>query len=141
MSLISSRLAPESINSHTRASILSNIALRLSLSIIHIWSVTFIYLSILLFPMGTFNDSGIAYGIGVLMIFLVSCTAIMIAFTPMINGIIAQHNTQVEDGSVSEQRKNSTAFSVTIWNGLPIWMLIGGFVWAIIRALEVRESG
>ena len=91
--------------------------------------------------MGTFNDSGIAYGIGVLMIFLVSCTAIMIAFTPMINGIIAQHNTQVEDGSVSEQRKNSTAFSVTIWNGLPIWMLMGGFVWAIIRALEVRESG
>ena len=91
--------------------------------------------------MGTFDDSGIAYGIGVLMIFLVTCTAIMIVFTPMINGIIAQHNAQVDAGSVSEQRKNSTAWTVTMWQSLPIWMLMGGLVWGIVRALEVRESG
>ena len=91
--------------------------------------------------MRSFDDSGIAYGIGVLMIFLVSCTAIAIAFTPLINGIIGQHNTQVADGDVSEQRKNSTAWTVTMWQSLPIWTLMGGLVWGIVRALEVRESG
>lgn len=91
--------------------------------------------------MRSLDDSGIAYGIGVLMIFLVSCTAILLAFTPMINGLLDQHNAQVDAGDVSEQRSNSTAWAVTIWQSLPAWMLLGGFVWAVVRALEVRESG
>lgn len=91
--------------------------------------------------MRSFDDSGIAYGIGVLMIFLVVATALFNAFAPIINGVVDHHNTQVAAGDVSEQRKNSTAWNVTMWQTLPIWMLLGGLVWAVVRALEARESG
>ena len=86
------------------------------------------------------DESGVAYGLGVIAIFLVVCTAVGIIVTPLINGMVDEYNSQVEDGFVSEQRGDAMAFLLVLWNGMPIWSMFALLAWGVVRALEQKSS-
>jgi len=65
---------------------------------------------------------------------------VFIAFSPLVNGLLGEYNSQIGDNEVSKQRGDSLAFTATMWNSIPIWALLGAFVWGVVRALEARED-
>ncbi len=87
------------------------------------------------------DESGTAYGLGIIAIFLVVCTAISIIVSPVINGMVDEYNGQVDDGYVSEQRGDAMNFLLVVWKGLPIWSVFALLAWGVVRALEQKSSG
>ena len=86
------------------------------------------------------NEDGTAFGIVVLAALLLVGTVVMLAMTPPVNEFIEVFNKQVDAGEVSTQRADAMAWGVTMFNSTPIWLLLGGLVWAVVRALEHREG-
>jgi len=86
------------------------------------------------------DESATAYGLGIIAIFLVVCTAVAIILTPVVNGMIAEYNSQVDDGYVSEQRGDVMMFLLILWKGLPIWSVFALLAWGVVRALEQKSS-
>lgn len=87
------------------------------------------------------DRSGTAYGLGILVIFLVSCSSMFIVYIPVINAFIGAYNDQVDDGYVSEQRGAAMDFLLLLWRGLPIWSFFALIAWGVVRALEQKSSG
>ncbi len=86
------------------------------------------------------NESGTAYGLGIIAIFLVVCTAVFLIISPVINGFIDEYNGQADDGYVSEQRGDAMNFLLIVWKGMPVWVVFGLIAWGVVRALEQRSS-
>ena len=88
----------------------------------------------------TFNDddSGVSYGIGVLLIFLLCFSGFMIMITPIINDIGGYANKQIDNGEMSDQRKNAHDWINLVWKSAPVFFCLAGLCWAIVRALESR---
>ena len=86
------------------------------------------------------DESGVAYGLGIIAIFLVVCTSISLIFAPVINGMIVEYNSQVDDNYVSEQRGDAMSFLLVLWKGLPIWSVFALLAWGVVRALEQKSS-
>lgn len=87
------------------------------------------------------DESGVAYGLGIIAIFLVVCTAVSLIFSPVVNGMIEEYNSQVDDNYVSEQRGDAMNFLLVLWKGLPIWSVFALLAWGVVRALEQKSSG
>lgn len=86
------------------------------------------------------DESGVAYGLGIIAIFLVVCTAVSLIFAPVINGMIDEYNSQVDDNYVSEQRGDAMNFLLLLWKGIPIWSVFALLAWGVVRALEQKSS-
>ena len=86
------------------------------------------------------NESATAYGLGIIAIFLVVCTSVATLMVPLMNGMINQYNSQVDDGYVSEQRGDNMDFLLILWKGLPVWSVLGVIAWGVVRALEHKSS-
>jgi len=86
------------------------------------------------------DDTAVAYGVGVLAIFLIVCTAVFIIFLPFINGILTEYNNQITDGDVSKQRGDAMGFIMIIWAAVPVFSLFGVLAWSIVRALEMTSE-
>jgi len=86
------------------------------------------------------NDTATAYGLGIIAIFLVVCTAVFLLISPVVNGFITEYNSQVDDGYVSEQRGDAMNFLMVVWKGVPIWAIFGLLAWGVVRALEQRSA-
>jgi hypothetical protein len=86
------------------------------------------------------NEDGTAFGIVVLAALLIVGTVVMLAMTPAVNEFVEVFNKQVDAGEVSTQRADAMAWGITVFNTAPIWLLLGGLAWAVVRALEHRES-
>ena len=86
------------------------------------------------------DESGVAYGLGIIAIFLVVCTAVSLIFAPVINGMIDEYNSQVDDNYVSEQRGDAMSFLLLLWKGIPIWSVFALLAWGVVRALEQKSS-
>lgn len=84
------------------------------------------------------SDTGVAYGIGVLLIFLFCFTAFFVLCTPVINELNGCANDQIADGAMSEQRKDAHSFINLVWKGAPVFAVLAALCWAIVRALEAR---
>lgn len=80
----------------------------------------------------------VSYGIGVLLIFIVVFSGFMIMITPIINELNGYTNTQIDDGVCSDQRKNAHTFINLVWKAGPVFFVLAGLCWAIVRALESR---
>lgn len=87
------------------------------------------------------NDSATAYGLGIIAIFLVVCTAVFLILSPVVNGMITEYNNQVTDGYVSEQRGDAMNFLLILWKGVPVWSVFALIGWGVVRALEQKSSG
>lgn len=84
------------------------------------------------------SDSAVAYGVGALLIFLLCFTAFLIMVTPVINDLNGFANEQIIDGEMSEQRKDAHGFINLVWKAAPVFFVLAGLAWAIVRALEAR---
>lgn len=82
------------------------------------------------------DDTAIAYGIGVLIAFLVLATVAYIGFSEIISGVIDIFNTKMGDASI--QRGASMEYLHKMWLAVPIFVLLAGTAWAIVRALEAK---
>ena len=88
----------------------------------------------------TGNTSGIAYGIGVLLAFLILSSLFYIAYTLFISELIDVHNTvMIPTDHVSVDRGGSMLYLYRMWAAIPFFILIAGALWGVIRALEMKR--
>lgn len=65
-------------------------------------------------------------------------TGFLIMITPVINDLNGYTNRQIDDGKMSEQRKDAHDFINLVWKAAPVFFVLAGLAWAIVRALESR---
>lgn len=89
----------------------------------------------------TENTSGIAYGIGVLLAFLILSSLFYIAYTLFVSGLIdVFNNTMIPTDNVSVDRGGSMLYLRRMWAAIPFFVLIAGALWGVIRALEMKRA-
>lgn len=94
-----------------------------------------------MFKQFTEDDRGIAYGIGVLIVFLILSSLFYIAYTVFISGLIDVFNSSmIPTGDVSVDRGGSMMYLYRMWAAVPFFILIAGALWGIVRALEMKRS-
>lgn len=84
------------------------------------------------------DNTGIAYGIGALIVFLILSSLFYITFSEFINGVIGVYNTKMLPDVVSTERAGSMSYLVNMWLAVPFFILIAGVAWGVVRALEQR---
>lgn len=88
------------------------------------------------------NESGIAYGIGMVALFFGAMAVLWLCFSYDINIILENYfNPKLAEGTVSEQTLNSVLFHVTVLKYSIPALFIGGFIWGIRRAIYKKEGG
>jgi len=89
----------------------------------------------------TQDDGGIAYGIGVLIAFLILSSLFYIAYTVFLNGVIDVFNSSmIPTGDVSVDRGGTMLYLYRMWAAVPIFALFAGTMWAVVRALETKRT-
>ena len=89
----------------------------------------------------TENTSGIAYGIGVLLAFLILSSLFYIAYTLFVSGLLdVFNNTMIPTDNVSVDRGGSLLYLRRMWAAVPFFVLIAGALWGIVRALEQKQT-
>ena len=99
--------------------------------------------SVAISTMQTFSQSntGIAYGIGVLIVFLILASLFYIAYTLFISELINVFNvTMIPTDNVSVDRGGSMLYLQRMWAAVPFFILIAGALWGVIRALEMKRA-
>ena len=87
------------------------------------------------------DDSGIAYGFFMALVFLIFCGFILALLSPAVNGLVSAHNTYVNQGEVSVQTQQAVAWNVGAFVLCPVIALIGIFFWAVVRANQQKTYG
>ncbi len=82
------------------------------------------------------DESAIAYGLFVIAVFLVGGTVVYIVVLSVIAAMTDNFNSMIAQGFVSQDTATVFANQLTLVKFLPIIMLIGLFLWGIVRALE-----
>ena len=87
------------------------------------------------------DNSGIAYGIGVLLAFLILSSLFYIAYTLFVSELISIFNTtMIPTDNVSVDRGGSMLYLRRMWAAIPFFVLIAGALWGIVRALEMKRA-
>ena len=87
------------------------------------------------------SNSGIAYGIGVLLAFLILSSLFYIAYTLFISGLIDVFNSSmIPTGHVSVDRGGSMLYLRRMWAAVPFFVLIGALLWSVVRSLEMKRT-
>ncbi len=87
------------------------------------------------------SNTGIAYGIGVLIAFLILSSLFYIAYTLFISELINVFNTvMIPTDNVSIDRSGSMSYLRNMWAAVPFFILIAGSLWSVIRALEMKRA-
>ena len=89
----------------------------------------------------TKDNNAIAYGIGVLIAFLILSSLFYIAYTLFISALIDVHNTvMIPTDHVSVDRGGSMLYLYRFWSAIPFFVLIAGALWGIVRSLEMKTT-
>ena len=87
------------------------------------------------------DDHAIAYGIGVLLAFLILSSLFYIAYTLFVSGLLdVFNNTMIPTDNVSVDRGGSMLYLRRMWAAVPFFVLIGATLWSIVRALEMKRA-
>jgi len=81
------------------------------------------------------NDDAVAYGWFMLLVFLILGAFSYLCVITLYNGIITPANADIASGMTSEQTKNALFFNRDIAMYMPVFMLIGAFIWAMVRGI------
>lgn len=88
----------------------------------------------------TDTDDAIAWGWFTVVLFLVLVILYWVLMVPMFNELVKYANMDIEQGKFSVQAVTSMQWNLGLfWYGIPIFSLIGIFIYALIRAVE-RKS-
>ena len=86
------------------------------------------------------SDDAVSFGIVALAALLLVGTVVIMGLTPAVNAFVEVFNHQIDLGQVSQQRADAMAWNVLIFKTAPIWLLLAGLAWGVVRALEYKES-
>ena len=87
------------------------------------------------------DNGAIAYGIGVLLAFLILSSLFYIAYTLFVSELISIFNTtMIPTDNVSVDRGGSMLYLRRMWAAVPFFVLIAGALWGIVRALEMKNT-
>ena len=87
------------------------------------------------------DNGAIAYGIGVLLAFLILSSLFYIAYTLFVSGLLdVFNNTMIPTDNVSVDRGGSLLYLRRMWAAVPFFVLIAGALWGVIRALEMKRA-
>jgi len=81
------------------------------------------------------DESAVSYPLFTIILTLIIGTACYIIITPAINIVSGVMNTHIADGVISVQTANAYAFNLNLYKILPLFMIIGLFLYAITQAL------
>ena len=82
----------------------------------------------------------VAYGSFIVLLFIVMAGILTIVFAPMVNQTTEIVNDEIADGEMSTTYVTWFNLIVGFAKAIPIFALIGVTGWAIVRALEKRNS-
>ena len=87
------------------------------------------------------GDSAIAYGWFTTTIFLFIAAAVILTVWAIQAQLVPLYNQDIADHKISTQTSNAVQFNASMLTALPIWTILGVFVFAIVRALARRATG
>jgi hypothetical protein len=87
------------------------------------------------------HEEGVAYGFIMAVAFVICASICMAILSPMSNGILDVVNGEIEDGHVSVQTASAIQWNIQAMTWLPVFALVGIFLWAVVRALEQKRLG
>lgn len=82
----------------------------------------------------------VSYGIFVVLLFLIVASVLTIVFAPMVNTTTEIVNEDISDGALSTKYVTWYNLIVGLCKALPLFAIVGAVGWAIIRALEKRNT-
>lgn len=82
----------------------------------------------------------VSYGSFIVLLFLVVASVLTIIFAPMVNQTTEIVNKDIENGELSVKYTVFFNLIVGLCKALPLFAIIGAVGWAIIRALEKRNT-
>jgi cell division protein FtsX len=85
------------------------------------------------------SEEGVAYWFLGFVVLLIGAGLLIVVTTPIMNGVSDQMDIMVGDGLISEQTINAYTWSLGLYAAIPLILLIGLFIGAIIKGLEVRR--
>jgi hypothetical protein len=84
------------------------------------------------------GEDAIAYGWFMILVFIFLGALMVIAFNAVENRVLDVANQDVTKGKMSVQTSNAIEFNKQIGMFLPVLMLLGVFIWAMIRGIGGR---
>ena len=95
------------------------------------------------------NEEAIAYGWFAMAIFLAIAAFIYAVYIGVINSMISGPNNDnsvginhdIASGKLSKQGRNAAQFNIDFAMNIPLFVLIGAFIWSVNRAIYVKQGG
>ena len=87
------------------------------------------------------NDEGVAYGFYMYVIFILGAALVLAALAVVFNGFIDYSNIAIAGGDMSVQTKSAIDWNLNAFWWLPVFVVLGGFLWMVVRALEQKRLG
>lgn len=82
------------------------------------------------------NEDAVAYGWFMLIVFLILGAMSYFCIVALYNGVIGgPANQEITDGTMSKQTKDALTFNRDLAMYLPVFMLVGAFIWAMVRGI------
>lgn len=81
------------------------------------------------------TEDAVSYGWFMLLVFLILGAFSYFCIIALYNGVIAPANDDITEGLMSKQTKDALTFNRDLAMYLPVFMLIGAFVWAMVRGI------
>jgi len=87
------------------------------------------------------NEEAIAYAFFMIVTLLILGAATWMAMSYGFNLIMTPVNAQIAEGTMSTQTAAPIAFGMQILAAVPVFLLVGVFIWAILASVNKRNSG
>jgi hypothetical protein len=86
------------------------------------------------------REEAIAYGFIAITVFLIGAGLLYVFMQPLINPLTQTMNSQIDAGHISIQTANAYSWNEQMFRwGIPIAMLVGMILFAVVRALYRRK--
>lgn len=82
----------------------------------------------------------VSYGIFVVLLFLIVASVLTIVLAPVVNQTTEIVNKDIEAGELSAKYTTWFNLIVGLCKAIPVFALVGVTGWAIVRALEKRQT-
>jgi len=88
------------------------------------------------------DNRGVSFAFFVIVLGLLVCTSVYIVSMPIVNTLIEEFNSMIDDEMVSIGTQKAFGFSITMYKAIPIFTLIGFFlIYPIVIALLRKRVG
>ena len=86
------------------------------------------------------DDSGVAYGIFAVIVFILFMGTIVVWYIPLYNSFVSIFNGFISQNMISQNTSDAMEFDGFIINSMVAFILFGVACWGIIRALEKKRQ-